>query len=255
MVNITNAQLGRRLLRRRCHCALSDSPQRPDDTRPTPTRGKPRAFRSSVARTPSPHVYKFARRPESHRALPSAQPFHARATDVDAHARRVHASRAASHTPAAATATDQCTQNNTRRAKPRTHPDRFRPLPCPRFQVLFDLPFGLLFIVRSHYFFAIGRNAVFSLSGDVPATLRTIPKVRDSKAQQHNEPMTQHGTGLSPSMARCSKATYALAKGHGCYAQKPQFPDLSCCLGLSIWTVPASLAATEGITVVFFSSR
>ena len=136
MVNITNAQLGRRLLRRRCHCALSDSPQRPDDTRPTPTRGKPRAFRSSVARTPSPHVYKFARRPESHRALPSAQPFHARATDVDAHARRVHASRAASHTPAAATATDQCTQNNTRRAKPRTHPDRFRPLPCPRFQVL-----------------------------------------------------------------------------------------------------------------------
>ena len=46
----------------------------------------------------------------------------------------------------------------------------------------------LLFIFPSQYFFAINKDAIFSLIGDVPDTLRTIPKVRDSTAPQHDVP-------------------------------------------------------------------
>jgi len=49
-----------------------------------------------------------------------------------------------------------------------------------RFQGLFNSLFKVLCIFRSHYLFAIGLPAVFSLGGGIPTNLPTIPKVGDS---------------------------------------------------------------------------
>ena len=54
--------------------------------------------------------------------------------------------------------------------KARRHPseDRLRPLVSARFQVLLTSLIGVLFNIRSTYWFAIGRQVVFSLGGWTP---------------------------------------------------------------------------------------
>ena len=54
--------------------------------------------------------------------------------------------------------------------KARRHPseDRLRPLVSVRFQVLLTPLVGVLFIIQSPYWFAIGRQVVFSLGGWTP---------------------------------------------------------------------------------------
>ena len=54
--------------------------------------------------------------------------------------------------------------------KARRHPDEsgLRPLVSARFQVLFTSLVGELFIIQSPYWFAIGRQGVFSLGGWAP---------------------------------------------------------------------------------------
>ena len=54
--------------------------------------------------------------------------------------------------------------------KARRHPseDRLRPLVSVRFQVLLTPLVGVLFIIQSPYWFAIGRQGVFSLGGWAP---------------------------------------------------------------------------------------
>ena len=54
--------------------------------------------------------------------------------------------------------------------KARRHPseDRLRPLVSARFQVLLTSLIGVLFIIQSPYWFAIGRLGVFSLGGWAP---------------------------------------------------------------------------------------
>ena len=54
--------------------------------------------------------------------------------------------------------------------KARRHPDesRLRPLVSVRFQVLLTALIGVLFIIQSPYWFAIGRLGVFSLGGWAP---------------------------------------------------------------------------------------
>ena len=54
--------------------------------------------------------------------------------------------------------------------KARRHPDEsgLRPLVSARFQVLLTPLVGVLFIIQSPYWFAIGRQGVFSLGGWAP---------------------------------------------------------------------------------------
>ena len=54
--------------------------------------------------------------------------------------------------------------------KARRHPTevRLRQLVSARFQVLFTALIGVLFIIQSPYWFAIGRQGVFSLGGWAP---------------------------------------------------------------------------------------
>lgn len=86
-------------------------------------------------------------------------------------------------------------------------PSEFASLSSARFQVLFHSPFGVLFIFRSHYLFAIGLLPIFSLARDLPRTLRCTPKQRDSPIAQFNSACIPSHTGLSPSLAVLSRHT------------------------------------------------
>jgi len=141
-------------------------------------------------------------------------------------------------------------------------PSEFASLSSARFQVLFHSPFGVLFIFRSHYLFAIGLLLISSLRRKLPPTLRCTPKQRDS-------PMA-----LVKQQTVVSRASYgALTLSGGAFqthldsAHGPH-RTFSCynshhtrCLvkdnqiaRFSRWAFPASLAVTEGIIVIFFSS-
>lgn len=72
-----------------------------------------------------------------------------------------------------------------------------------RLQGLFHSLSKVLFIFRSHYLFAIGLGAIFSLRRSTPATLHSNIKLRDSwsprgSATPHTR--VQKGTGRSPSL-------------------------------------------------------
>lgn len=86
-------------------------------------------------------------------------------------------------------------------------PSEFASLSSARFQVLFHSPFGVLFIFRSHYLFAIGLLPIFSLARDLPRTLRCTPKQRDSPIAQFSSACIPSHTGLSPSLAVLSRHT------------------------------------------------
>jgi len=84
-------------------------------------------------------------------------------------------------------------------------PSEFASLSSARFQVLFHSPFGVLFIFRSLYLFAIGLLPIFSLARDLPRSLRCTPKQRDSPIAQFNSACIPSYTGLSPSLAVLSR--------------------------------------------------
>ena len=76
-------------------------------------------------------------------------------------------------------------------------------LPFQQFHVLFHSLFKVLFIFPSQYLFAIGLSPVFSLRWNLPPAWSCIPKQLDSSAGSQS--FAQHPTGLSPSVAPCSK--------------------------------------------------
>ena len=79
-------------------------------------------------------------------------------------------------------------------------------LPSQQFHVLFDPLFKVLFIFRSLYLCAIGLRPVFSFRWNLPPAWSCIPKQLDSSKGLRAGTVRRPRTGLSPSMAACSKA-------------------------------------------------
>lgn len=125
-----------------------------------------------------------------------------------------------------------------------------RSVPSHRFQALFHSLFRVLFIFPSRYFFAIGLSPVFSLRWNLPPNLGCILKQPDSSTA------CRGATGLGvdgaftlsdvPFQGTWARSAAGIASLD--YNSGNGVPGFSC------WAVPASLAATEGILVSFFSS-
>ena len=98
------------------------------------------------------------------------------------------------------------------------------------FRVYFTPLTGVLFAFPSRYWFTIGRSGVFSLGGWSPHVQTRFLVPRPTRFHQ----VKVSDTGLSPTMATLSSVFSYLS------------PDLR--------ANPRSLAATEGISVDFFSS-
>jgi hypothetical protein len=131
-----------------------------------------------------------------------------------------------------------------------------------RFQVLFHSPSGVLFTFPSRYCFTIGCQLVFSLRrwSSLIHTGFLVPRTTWVYLQQV---LSISATGLLPSVVQLSSSLH-LSKGFvTCQlvcrpAKKITLnPVATTPAGFNtatVWAVPLSLAATEGITVVFFSS-
>ena len=78
-------------------------------------------------------------------------------------------------------------------------------LPFQQFHVLFDSLSKVLFIFRSLYLCAIGLRPVFSLRRNLPPAWSCIPKQPDSSKGLPAAMAVRADTGLSPSVAPCSK--------------------------------------------------
>ena len=114
------------------------------------------------------------------------------------------------------------------------------------FQVHYPPLVGVLPTFRSRYSFAIGRQRVLSLTGWTP-WIRTHFHVL-SRTQVPARPLSLSLTGLSPAMARLSRT---VRLGTRFLNAGPTTPP-----GLirTVWAIPLSLAATDGVAFAFLSS-
>jgi len=110
------------------------------------------------------------------------------------------------------------------------------------FQSAFQLSFTVLVLYRS--------SVIFSLRWHLPPILDYTLKQSYSQKWQHKQPGTEL-TGLSPSLVVLSR-TLSSTPNHRSHSQNYNSPRTN--PGDSVWTFSTSLAATEEITVVFFSS-
>lgn len=102
-----------------------------------------------------------------------------------------------------------------------------------RFQILFHSPLGVLFTFPSRYLFAIGHQVVFSLRGWSPHVPTEFLVFRGTLLCRIS---SLSPTGLLPSLVNLPRL-------------------FSWLLSLfTLWALPRSLAATQGIEFSFFSS-
>ena len=123
---------------------------------------------------------------------------------------------------------------------------RLRLLVSIRFQVLFHSPPGVLFTFPSRYWFTIGRQGVFSLRGwspQIPTGFLVSRGTWDTLRSSALSP-----TGVLPPMPGLSRPLRLKLISLG---ESPTTPVYRSTL---VWAFPRSLAATYGITIVFFSS-
>ena len=116
-----------------------------------------------------------------------------------------------------------------------------------RFQGLFHSPRGVLFTFPSQYLFAIGLQGVFSLARwawRLHAGFLVSRVTQDSAVR-----CFVTTTGLSPSLATLSRVFVF----RGIFTLQSYYPIVA--ETTMVWTSPGSLAATSGITFVFFSCR
>ena len=99
------------------------------------------------------------------------------------------------------------------------------------FRVYFTPLTGVLFAFPSRYWFTIGRSVVFSLGGWSPHVQTGFHVPRPTH-------LSPHGRFQLP----------------GYHRLRPAFPGPFVYHPCSFWAVPRSLAATQGISVDFFSS-
>ena len=121
-----------------------------------------------------------------------------------------------------------------------------RPLVGMWFQVQCPPLIGVLPNFRSRYYYAIGHQRVFSLGG-WSRRIRTHFHVLSPTQESHS---LQSGVGYG-AFTRCGRSfqTVHLPDWILPWSYNPQRR------GLQVWAGPRSLAATDGITVVFSSSR
>jgi hypothetical protein len=112
--------------------------------------------------------------------------------------------------------------------------------------MIYFTPFTrVLFTFPSRYLFTIGRQSVFSLTGWSRQIHTGFPVPRitwDTPGVQRIS-----FTGLSPSMV-CLSRPLQLPSSHP--MMESRYPFATCVV--KVWAVPRSLAATKGITVLFY---
>jgi hypothetical protein len=146
--------------------------------------------------------------------------------------------------------------------KARHHPDNIGlpPLVGNGFRYYFTPLTGVLFTFPSRYLFTIGHRHVFSLGRWSSQFRQGFHVSRRTRVPYQEAPNISH-TGLSPSMANLSSALLLCMefmtsrKDCGLFKQGPTTPHWQRPQAYTnkVWAVPLSLAATWGITVVFFS--
>ena len=126
---------------------------------------------------------------------------------------------------------------------------RLRPLVCTRFQVLFHSPSGVLFTFPSRYSSLSVTDSYLALEDGPPRFSQgfTCPGLLGVRA---SSPTRISLTGLSPSMVVRS-STVLLCFGSPLARPRNPRSDHSA----RVWALPVSLAATQGISIDFFSSR
>ena len=116
------------------------------------------------------------------------------------------------------------------------------------FRVSFTPLFRVLFTFPSRYWYTIGHTVVFSLARWcwlIPAGFH-----RSRGTQGTDLATSSSRTGLSPSSAPLSSGPPVLVVDRSCPPYNPSDAETPL-----VWAVPRSLAATQGITIVLFSSR
>jgi hypothetical protein len=114
------------------------------------------------------------------------------------------------------------------------------------FQVLFHSPLGVLFTFPSRYCFTIGHCLVFSLGGWSPLLPTRFLVSRGTLDTDPTLVIFAYGTFTL--YGRSFPATHS-AKNQSLYVG----PQPRVVKDVSVWAIPRSLAATYGITIVFFS--
>ena len=144
----------------------------------------------------------------------------------------------------------QKARRHPRRLAPKGQPSvGLRPLVGVWFQVHYPPLVGVLPIVRSRYWYAIGRQGVLSLAGWAPR-LRTYfhvlgpTQVPDGRTRPFAYgTVTRCGSAFQRDSAKAS-----LGNSHGSGPTTPPGRVRG------VWAVPRSLAATDGVAVAFFST-
>ena len=130
-----------------------------------------------------------------------------------------------------------------RRHRKKTGSDR---LEAHGFRYCFTPLAGVLFTFPSRYWFAIGLTGVFSLAGWTPRIQTGLLVSRPT--QDTTKPHLDSYTELSSSMVELSRTFYSRPE-----CQNVVLQPLRCVATTQVWADPRSLAATGGITLVFFS--
>ena len=142
------------------------------------------------------------------------------------------------------------------------HVHWFPSLPFQRFQVLFNSLLKVLCIFPSRYLYAIGFPPIFSFRWNLPPTLSCNPKQLDSLSSDSSY-QAYGSLTLSAAMFQwtwpgmVTPPIYRLQLGATWYnmTQYDTVYDRCVCLRrFTSWTIPASVALTEGILVSFLSS-
>ena len=114
----------------------------------------------------------------------------------------------------------------------------------------FDSRSRVLFNVPSRYLYAIGLKTYSVL--EVNASQHPAPYPRDS-TQDTALPCGTIPTGLSPFCAARSRAVRIRPRQERCSPATPHLHRISA--KDSVWTLPRSVALTDGISIDFFSCR
>ena len=141
------------------------------------------------------------------------------------------------------TATRRFIMQKARRHRQKAGSDRLK---AHGFRYSFTPLTGVLFTFPSRYWSTIGLTGVFSLGG---WTRRIHAGLHVSRATQDAaRPHLCSCTGLSPSTVELSRSFHSTFGYHVAVLQPRR-----CIATTPVWANPRSLAATGGITIVFFS--